>query len=273
MNDNRPGGALDSTVQAASHVQPTTPAPALDVDLSGFVVPTADAMPEETIPRIIVLSAANPFLPLLPRDAARRRAVILSVDNDVILVESLNLAQQLAAAVAGGAAAASLGLGAYLPKGVALPLESRDLMYAVATTYNVTTSGGASATTVGSVTSPTAGQTITSQALAAGTYAVGWSAQLSGTLGAGDANNFALKLAATQLAQSLNAAAAATYPQPSQTVVVPAGGATLAIAAIGAGTVGAVYGAQLTVTPLTQIAAGSSRVSLIVERYANTGAV
>lgn len=108
--------------------------------------------------------------------------------------------------------------------------------------------GGASTTTEGSVTSPAAGATITSQALAAGTYTVSWSVQLSGTLAAADANNFGLYNGATLVATSLNTATAGTYPQPTVTVVIPGGGATLAIKAIALGTVGAVYTAQLTQT-------------------------
>jgi hypothetical protein len=135
MNDYAPGGRMDATQQAATHAQAADYGGAdLGTDVASFVVPTADAMPEEVIPRLIVLGPNNVFLPVVPRDAARRRALLLAIDNDVVLVESLNLAQQLAAQVVGGAAAASLVLGAYLPKGIPVTLESRDLMYAVATT-------------------------------------------------------------------------------------------------------------------------------------------
>lgn len=111
------------------------------------------------------------------------------------------------------------------------------------------TPGGASTTTVGSVTSPAADQVITSQALTAGTWVIGWTVQLSGTLGAGDANNFVMESNNVQVAQSLNAGAAGTYTQPPVTVVIPAGGATVEIEALAVGTVGAVYQAQMTATP------------------------
>jgi hypothetical protein len=136
MTDYAPGGRLDAQHQDQHHQQATDQSGAQSEahDLSAYVISTADAMPEETIPRIITLSAANPYLRILPRDAARRRAVILPIDNDVVFVESADLAGQLAAQVAGGATAASLILGAYWSKGVVLPIESRDQMFAVATT-------------------------------------------------------------------------------------------------------------------------------------------
>lgn len=108
---------------------------------------------------------------------------------------------------------------------------------------------GASSTTSGQVTSAGAAATITSQALAAGTYLVQWTVALSGTLGAGDANNLQLTNGATQVATSLNAGAAGTYVQQQATVVIPAGGATLAVKSIAASTVGGVYAAQLTAAP------------------------
>jgi hypothetical protein len=107
---------------------------------------------------------------------------------------------------------------------------------------------GASTTTSGQQTSPGAAATITSQALAAGTYVVQWTVVLSGTLGAGDANNLQLTNGATQVAVSLNAGAAGTYIQQTATVVVPAGGATVAVKSIAAATVGGTYAAQMTTT-------------------------
>lgn len=108
---------------------------------------------------------------------------------------------------------------------------------------------GASVTTSGQQTSPGAAATITSQALAAGTYQVQWTVVLSGTLGAGDANNLQLTNGATQVAVSNNAGAAGTYVQQTATIVVPAGGATVAVKSVAAATVGGTYAAQLTTTP------------------------
>lgn len=108
------------------------------------------------------------------------------------------------------------------------------------------TAAGASNTTTGAVTSVGAAGVITSQVLAAGTYNLQWQVQLVGAAAAADANNFQVTVGATQVAVSQNSGAAGTYPQPSLTIVIPAGGATVAIKSIGAGTVGVTYGAQLT---------------------------
>jgi uncharacterized protein len=94
---------------------------------------------------------------------------------------------------------------------------------------------------------PGAGTSITSQQPAAGTYTVNWAVQLSGTVLPEDANNFGLYNGNTLIATSVNEAAVGTYPQsPATGVVVPAGGGTLAIKNIAAGTSDAMYTAQLT---------------------------
>jgi len=95
---------------------------------------------------------------------------------------------------------------------------------------------------------PGAGTTITSQVLTAGTYTVNWTAELTGAALAGDLNNFGLYLGASLIAQSENLAVVGEYPQPLETVIVPGGGGTLAVKNIGAGTVAAIYGAQLETT-------------------------
>jgi len=97
----------------------------------------------------------------------------------------------------------------------------------------------------GSVTSPGANATITSlTGLAAGTYQVTWQVELSGTLAAADANNFALKHNGVIVLQSENLAVAGVYPQVTAEIVVAAGD-SISITSIAAGTVGAVYTAQL----------------------------
>lgn len=128
-----PGGILDSVAKAIEH---ETPDITHEHAPSGpeIVVATRSDMPEETIPRTLTLSAANPYLAALPRDMRRRRAVLLAIDNDVVLCETKELAQSVATLVAGGAAASTLTGGFYLSKGVPLPVESRDWMFAVATT-------------------------------------------------------------------------------------------------------------------------------------------
>ncbi len=108
---------------------------------------------------------------------------------------------------------------------------------------------------------PGAGTLITGQPLGAGTYAVTWTATLSGTVDAADFNNFGLYNGTDLIAAAENMTAAGTYPQPPLTVPIPAGGATLAVKNIAASTSGAVYAAQLTtivlpILPTTKAAGG-----------------
>ena len=101
----------------------------------------------------------------------------------------------------------------------------------------------------GNVTSPGAGATVTSLiSLPAGTYQIGWTVSLSGTLSASDTNNFQLN-AGSQTLVSANPGAAGSYPQPPVEVVLPVA-TTISVTAIAAGTVGAVYAAQLVATPV-----------------------
>ncbi len=113
-------------------------------------------------------------------------------------------------------------------------------------TIGVSVVAAATTDTSGTVTTPAAGAVITSQVLGEGTYMVNWTVQLSGTLASpADLNNFGLYLGATLLATANVPAAAGSYPQLPQTVVVPAGGGTVAIKAIGLATTGAIYTAVL----------------------------
>src|SRR5579864_1089526 len=67
--------------------------------------------------------------------------------------------------------------------------------------------------TDGSVTSPTAGQTICiTPGLQAGLYTVNWEVALEGTLAAADADNFAVFMSVTQQQASINDAVAGAYP-------------------------------------------------------------
>lgn len=98
----------------------------------------------------------------------------------------------------------------------------------------------------GSATSPAAGATIATVTLPQGTYTVSWSVMLTGTVAAADLDNFGLYVGANLVATSLNGINAGTsYPQPAVVIEVPAGGAALAVKAIGAGTASSVYSATI----------------------------
>jgi hypothetical protein len=126
--------------------------------------------------------------------------------------------------------------------------ELIEAIVVVANPYQTTiaTSGTTTGTTG---TNPAALSIITSQALAAGTYTVAWTAQLGGTPSAADANNFGLYLGTTQVAASLNGIVATTpYPQPTVTIVVPVGGGTVSVKNIAQPGGTPTYTAQLTIT-------------------------
>lgn len=101
----------------------------------------------------------------------------------------------------------------------------------------------------GSVVAPAAGATIvTLSAVAGGVYQINWQVELSGAAAAADLNNFALFRGGTQLLQSVNAAAAGVYPQePVQDS--NQFGLAYTVKAVGAGTAGVTYAAQISITP------------------------
>lgn len=102
----------------------------------------------------------------------------------------------------------------------------------------------------GSVTSPAALATIAQlTGLAGGTYDVNWTVSLAGAAAAGDANNFELTDTAGNVLQSVNLGAVGEYPQVKTQVTVPANG-TITIEALAIGTVGAIYSAEISITPV-----------------------
>src|SRR5260370_30021917 len=102
----------------------------------------------------------------------------------------------------------------------------------------------------GSVLSPGAGaQPVTLAGLAAGTYDVTWQVSLQGAAAAADANNFQLKNGAAAVENSINAGAAGAYPQVGARITVAQGG-TVTVVAIGAGTAGVTYLAQVELAPV-----------------------
>lgn len=103
----------------------------------------------------------------------------------------------------------------------------------------------------GSVVAPAAGATIVQLAnLPVGVYTISWEVELLGAAAAADANNFQLVAGATVLAVSLNAGAAGSYVQVTVQFQLNSV-QTVAIKAVGAGTAGVTYAAQLAVAPVT----------------------
>lgn len=108
----------------------------------------------------------------------------------------------------------------------------------------------------GSVVSPAAGATIVSvTGVPPGDYIVNWTVELAGTLAAADADNFQLFAHSALILSSDNLAVAGEYPQLSVVVSMAATG-TVSVKANNLATVGAVYTADLTLTPLAAGAIG-----------------
>lgn len=205
------------------HSMPDGGQESLDVHVivDGGVIATTTAATQFGIYSTFVVPPSGVAM-VLPQDPNRQYGYISAVDQPVVLSTQKEAAQSAANQIA------------------------------------VAAGSPASASNTGSQTSPAAGAVIASIALAAGTYIVTWTAQLAGTIGAPELNNFGLFNGATQIETSMNLAAAGNYPQqPTMgfTVVIPAGGATLAVKAIILGTVGAVYTAQVNATPVAPAAA------------------
>lgn len=114
---------------------------------------------------------------------------------------------------------------------------------------------GSPAQNENSVTSPGAGATIltiTAASIAPGWYTVNWAVELDGTPGAGDVDNFILKGPSLGAGlTSANDGAVGRYPQSPVTIYVASGNAlALTVKTVAAGTAGAIYTAQVTLTPL-----------------------
>lgn len=116
------------------------------------------------------------------------------------------------------------------------------------------------------VATPGAGaQIISLGTLPAGVYVVQWIAIVQ-TANATVANNFALKVGATQVAQSINAVTVGNYTQLTSTILVPAGGAAVTINAIGADATGT-YNAQAIATAQTVAVGGAGDAAIVSGLY------
>jgi hypothetical protein len=126
----RPGGKIDTARRNAERDSlEDEPAGRTDTLIHGKPVAVDALVPEIGTARTVTLSAANPSLPVLPRDTTRRSAVILAVDNDVYL--SADPGAVMTAANSGGATADGVF---YLPAGIGIPWQNTDQLWAGATT-------------------------------------------------------------------------------------------------------------------------------------------
>lgn len=114
--------------------------------------------------------------------------------------------------------------------------------------------GTAANSTPNPTTSPAANSNVsTPLLLTPGTYTLAWTCELSGTLGAVDADNFRLTFGSTNIAAGTNLAVAGEYPQPNYApFVMPSGSTqTLKVRNAAAGTVGSVYSGTIEAQPIT----------------------
>lgn len=75
----------------------------------------------------VLLTATAPVARLLPRDAHRKSAVVLAVDNDVYVTADQGMAINLAGTATGTGVF-------YLPAGIAIPIDNTDEWFVAATT-------------------------------------------------------------------------------------------------------------------------------------------
>lgn len=105
----------------------------------------------------------------------------------------------------------------------------------------------------GSVTAPAAGATVAvTGVVPSGEYDISWTVSLEGAAAVADTDNFALFAGATQIATSVNAGLAGNYAQPEVTAILAAN-ETLSVKAIGAGTAGVEYSADISADPANEI--------------------
>lgn len=120
-----PGSSRDM-VGKTSQAVPETPIREISGN-TDFIVPVREEVPALGVGNVVVLSSVNTVQLLLPQDPLRRSAVVLAIDNDIYLATSKELAQ-----AAEGTNTAVLA--AYIPAGIAVPVNNQAAWYAAATT-------------------------------------------------------------------------------------------------------------------------------------------
>lgn len=128
----KPGGLVDQARRrkAAEQAREAEGSESV-IEVSGRnkvrAVRTAAEAPDVCGVNMVTLGSANPWSMLMPQDDQRRSAVIVAVDNDVVITAD----QGTASMVAGGNQGT---LGFYLPAGIAVPLDTRAEMWVACTT-------------------------------------------------------------------------------------------------------------------------------------------
>lgn len=131
-----PGSRLDAGTRdhaphpdAVQAIQGTLPGPE-----PYHPIPTQAERAQETIWRTMSVAASG-IRQLLPQDPGRYRALIISVDQDIVITEAKELAQE----TANTATNVPYPQGFYLPKGILVPVESRGLAWVANTSTTAAT--------------------------------------------------------------------------------------------------------------------------------------
>lgn len=227
----KPGGMVDTArkQKAAEQAQiDELPEPA--EDLFQHAVPVLDQAAELARARTFSVATGNgnPIVELLGRDDNRRNAIIMTLDQPVVISFSQTAADDPRNTSAG----------------------SSDVL------------APASSAGEGSVTNPGAAATIaTTASVAAGTYVVTATVFLSGTVAAGDLNNFQITGNGVTSVKIVVPAVANTVVTMTATVTTTSAGAII-VKSIGAASgVSAVYNASVVATPASTDTSGTTGTS------------
>ena len=125
----KPGGLIDTHRKAEAArkaAEAEQKHAAEDISNRAYkAVKTADEMPEAGATRTVVVSTATGIVPLVGADMLRRRVIVTTLDEPVVLAADLTSASDSNNAAVGAAGAAVNASGAVIPVGVPYPLEVR----------------------------------------------------------------------------------------------------------------------------------------------------
>lgn len=138
----KPGGLIDQhrraeAARAAREAQAENAAQAID-NRAYKAVKTADEMPEVAATRTVYVSTATGVVPLVGTDMLRRRLVVTTLDEPVVLAPDLGSANDGNNEAVGTAGATVNASGAVIPVGVPVVLENRSAWFLVPTSATPT---------------------------------------------------------------------------------------------------------------------------------------
>jgi hypothetical protein len=127
-----PGSRIDAAARGQAQQVPAADPPAIPEAPSVEAVPVRPVAAEEAVYRTMSLAAAA-ARQLLPQDPGRVRAVIVAIDNPVVLCATKELAQDAANQVT----STPYPTGFYLPVGVPLVVMNKSLVWVASTSASL----------------------------------------------------------------------------------------------------------------------------------------